>query len=334
MTITYEPACPIAGETVTLTLTGLVGDPAETRYALATMPALSAKSIGLLVDDAGAAVRTFVPDTDGVYAFVAYDYRSRSGITDDDPGVILVATQTGNVYVATAIELPIVTENGRGVTLRLRVLNSRVRAAELILPLDEISRVAIASSGIATKLAALVDVSVVSLTPDFDVEVSAMISTFNAHLAFETVHNTPDTVNIVTENAPFTREASIRALSVLADRMLSHLRGRSEVRGIWHELADDTANYPVAKRGRTLGEALVLKADLRERVYERHRVRLGSPSVHDAADNTNTLTPPSVLDELIVAVLDEFVRATPTAPVGEEPGAVLAARSMGFTVRR
>ncbi len=332
--ITYSPLYPIAGETVTLTLTGLTGDAAETRYALATFPDLSAQAVGLLVDDAGDAIRTFVPDTDGVYAFIAYDYRSRSGITDDDPGVTLVATQTGSVYVAAAIELPIATESGRGATLRLRVLNSTVRAAELILPLDEPSRVAILTSAVNTKLAALVGLAMSALTYDFDTDVAAMITTYNAHIALETSHGDPDAVNVVNEDSPRNRLGSVDALLSLADKMRQHLRGRSDDRGTWHALADDTLNYPVAKRERTLARAVVLKSDLRERVYERHRVMLGSPSVHDAADTTNALSAPGPLDELIVAMLDEFVTSSPTTPAGEEVGAVEAAHKLGFVVRR
>jgi hypothetical protein len=74
----------------------------------------------------------------------------------------------------------------------------------------------------------------------------------------------------------------------------------------------------------------VLLADLRRRVYSRHIATVGSPAVHGSADAANTVSADKPLTEAIVAILDYFADASPTAPSGTNPGAVSLAGAFGF----
>src|SRR5690606_3650629 len=111
------------------------------------VPDKSGLDTGMLTDAGDTPVQEFTPDVAGAYAFTAYDYRRYSGIpayAGDPAGEardLLVATQSGTVYVGDVMDLPI-RGNGHAVKLRLTVVNETIRGAELVDPTTDIARYA------------------------------------------------------------------------------------------------------------------------------------------------------------------------------------------------
>jgi hypothetical protein len=86
----------------------------------------------------------------------------------------------------------------------------------------------------------------------------------------------------------------------------------------------------VAPKAATLGEGTVLKADLRERAFERHRIQIASPACHVAPDTVNGMDPPYPLPSAIVAYLDFVATSAPSVPAGESEGIGDAQAAWGF----
>jgi hypothetical protein len=142
-----------------------------------------------------------------------------------------------------------------------------------------------------------------------------------------------DTENDVERFPAYSAPSLIDRYNETRDAVFGHMTEKSS--GTRFHSADDTKNTPLLGEASTLSDVLVGLADLRERVYERHRVQ-GSgdtPAVHtnSGGDTTNELTDPTKLDDLLVAYLDALADDAPTAATGEVDGAVTAA-ARGFRI--
>jgi hypothetical protein len=339
MAITYTPSPALIDETITLAISGATGNTDATQFTLTSVPDRSALETGLIVDENGDPTNEIVFDVPGSYGIHSHDFIRYTGIpafpgdVAGTPRDVLVATQTGTVYVGATADLPIITTRGDGATLRLVLSDTLVMSAELVDPTTEIARVTCLATTVVAALAALVDVAVTALDVDFVTDVNALCTAFAAHIVLEgagPVHAAADTTNTMRREPANSVDAAIVRLNDLFDRMDGHFQSRSSG-GTWH-VTDDGKNVPVTAPATSLAGATVLKADLRERCYERHRVLVSTPAVHGAADNTNTMAAPLPLAAFIVAFLDELVNATPTSPAGEQEGAVDIGRLLGFKV--
>jgi hypothetical protein len=344
-TITVSPTATTAGAEVTLGIAG-AGAGRVGEFEVLSVPSGSAIPIGRILDANGnkpvptpaSPSTTFTPDVAGVYGLRACIIRVRDGTggahLDDPMGVPsrrLVASVDDSLYVGQAMDLPIRTLLGHGATLRLIVVNATIRSAELVDPLTDISRVAILDASVVAALAALVGVGTAAgvLDVDFATDVDDLRTKYLAHLT-DGAHAGSDTTNITTREAVVGAIVeSINVLNDLYDAMAGHMHAGTGG-GTWHGV-DDGYNAPLTGKARTLAEAIVMKADLRERVYERHRVQTGSPTVHpDGTDTTNTMAAPLPLPATIVAVLDAVAHAAPTAPTGEQQGVANLEHLFGF----
>lgn len=338
MTITTDPAYPVVGETITLTITAATGQTAATQFSLTSVPSRSALTTGLLVDDNGDPVQTFVGDCQGAFGVIAHDHRRTTGgesYPGDPAGAArddLVAVQTGSVYVGALAELPIVTKFNDGATLRLRVVNATIRAAELVDPLTEVSRMASLEPAVVAALAALVGVAVTAMDVDFATDVNTIYTAYTGHIALTSgsVHMSADGVNVARVEPVNSIEGGIMRLRDLFDRYMGHAQATA-LGGTWHE-TDDGKNLPVTVKPSSLAQATVHKADLRERCYRRHIAQVASPPSHGGVDATNTIAVALPLPAFISAFLDALVDANPTAAAGEQEGAVDIGRAFGFTV--
>jgi len=347
VTITTSPTATTAAAEVTLDITGQdAGRVGE--FEVLSVPDGSAIPIGFILDVDGNRIiptlddtsTVFTPDVAGVYGVRASVVRiidGTGGAHADDPvgqpQRIVESSVDGSVYVGQSMDLPIRTVRGDGATLRLIAVNATVRSAELVDPLTDISRVCILDSAVVAAVAALVGVSTAAgtLDVDFATDVTALRTAYLAHIAKTSAdtHTAADTTNVTTREAVVGAvDASIADLNDLYDAMMGHLVAGTGG-GTWHQ-NDDGYNAPLTAKAKTLGEAIVMKADLRERVYEAHRVKLGSPAVHGGADNTNTMAAPLPLPAAIVAFLNAIAAAAPTAPTGEQQGVANLEHGFGF----
>lgn len=74
----------------------------------------------------------------------------------------------------------------------------------------------------------------------------------------------------------------------------------------------------------------MLKADLRERCYGRHRAQIASPACHGVSDTNNIMADPLTLPSAIVAYLDFVATNAPSVPAGESEGIGDAQAAWGF----
>lgn len=340
MAITYSPASPVPGDTVelssTLETTGRVA-----RWFLTAAPSDSELELSeYLVNGAGDYVNEFVPDAAGRYAFTAYVYQQYSGVTSfsGDPvgsaREVMVASETGNVDVTSTNELPIVTTGGHGATLELRVNGTTITAASLVDPRSDASRVAALGSAVVSALAALVGQASTAIGGDIATQATDLRTKFEAHrvLTAGSVHSNADTKNIVQAFSASSKDYGIQLANELHDKILAHMQQGASASPRFHTV-DDGKNVPLAARAVDLGSATVLLADMRRRVYERHRAQTSSPTVHGVADATNVLTAATLLENLIVAYLDALAVNTATVATGEAQGAFDLAQSHGFRSR-
>lgn len=337
MSIATSPAYPLPGETVTLSRTGGAGS--YTEFELTSRPSTSSLPLGILRNQRGAAVDTFVPDVQGAYVFRALEYVEVSGAAAGFPGDVagtarreLRGSQTGTVYVAATMELPIQTIYGHGATLRIRVHGSTVRAAELVRPTTELARIAAMQSTVTAALAALVGVATTpgTLGEEFVADVNTLATRYANHIASDVpVHpGAEDTTNELVMQDAYTIPTAIDRLLELADLIpYRHMRAQ----GAWHS-ADDSKNWPIAARTPTLAGAVVMLADLRERVYERHRAQTSAPASHGAADEDSgsAMPDPLPLTLAIVAYLDAIADESPTANSGVQQGVADISFAFGF----
>jgi len=348
MTITTDPTYPVAGEEVTLSATSTTGD--TLAYSITSVPPQSELETGLLllpnstdprgvIQAASADLTTdsFTPDVAGEYGVMAFDLARIPGIVQhagdgNVERVVLKATQTGTIHVGVYMDLPIVTTQGHGATLRVTVVDETVRAAELVESTTELARVAAEQSAVESALAALVGVAVNSIGNTLATDVNDLLSNYEAHRSRTagSAHAAADTTNVAATTSANSTTGALHVVNDLRDTIMGHLRDSpAPGSGGWHTV-DDLLNWPIAQPGNTHAAATVVLAELRERVYERHRVQVATPAVHGGADGTNVLSAPTVLDDAIVAYLDAVAEQSPTAPAGEVEGAQDLAHRHGF----
>ncbi|MBU1028533.1 MAG: hypothetical protein KKF48_05805 [Nanoarchaeota archaeon] len=356
MALVVTPLYPLEGEEVTLSLTATTGNVVV--YQITAVPSASAVATGLVLTDVpsseetptdatdaierGYNTDTFTPDVAGEYSITAYDMLemlgspSYPGDPSGDHVYLLQATQTGTVYVGVAMDLPILTGDGRGGTLQLNVVDETIRAADIVNTTDEWARVAVLGAGVQANLAALVGVAVNTIGNDLPTAVNNLLTNYEAHriLTAGPVHVGRDDTNVVLRTVAHSVEGAVVLLNALYDAIVGHMELGTMSPIDWHAVGeDDYANLPVAARAATLASATVLCADLRERCYESHRIQCVAsvaPHCHGIADVVNVLTAPTALDNIITIYLDELATDAPVAIAGESEGAADARQRYGF----
>jgi hypothetical protein len=329
MAITSDPTYPIPGEVVSLAITSATGSTAATRFEITSVPENSDLDAGMLVDAAGDPTQEFTPDVAGAYAFTAYDYRRFTGgaaYAGDPAGEardLLVATQTGTIYVGDVLDLPI-RGAGHEVKLRLTVVNGTVREAELVEPTTEVARCATLDTTVLAAVGELVDVAAASIGESLVSDVAAFVTAFNAHLGSLEAHPLPgpDTVNPLVAAEIGTVVGAIRRLGDLRDHYVLHL----VTDDVWHEDTIDLEHLPIVAKATDLAGAYVLLAEMR-RVYPAH---INDSDIHPELEAAADLTANSLLTTAVIAVLDYFASETPTPPAGENPGMLSLASKHGF----
>ncbi len=232
------------------------------------------------------------------------------------------------------LDLPITTIVGHGITLRLTVLDETVKAAELVLPLTEVSRVIALGTAVTTALALLVDEDVNSIATPIQTAANDLADQYDAHRIYATAHAIwLDNTNTVGRDLTASQDDAIVFVNHVAGLVSTHSRGGRELGQPWH-IVGDNKNTLIAPRATSHAGAVVLLADARERVYERHRLQVSLPSSHDAADALNDLSAPSLQDAVIVAFLDAAAAASPAVSTGQPAGATALAAGWGYKRRR
>lgn len=284
---------------------------------------------------------TFTPDVPGEYDVTGYEYLEipAAGRYDGDPLSVaqlrLVGTATSTIYVGTPLDLPIVPVSGHSSTLRIIVVGDTVRAAALVNPATELARMAALDATVAAAMAALVGVAVNSLeAADFVSSVNGACAVFEAHrvlVGIPPVHASADNTNAMLRETANSVPAAIERLNDWASKMLEHMQATS-AGGTWHNADDGKNTLQVAPSARTLSEATVLLADMRERVYRRHIAQTASPASHSSADAANTLTAAASgsLSYVIMQYLDFVASNTPSIPASESEGVGDAQAAWGF----
>jgi len=342
MALASIPAYPVVDETVTIDDAAIASDVQV--FELTSVPSASALVLGLLQSPSTATqtsafaiaagdleLADFVPDVAGEYGFTVYGFNEYTAAGADEQRLELSATSTGTAHVGEVVTLPILTLTGTGAVLSLTVNDSTVRAAALLLPTNEKARAAILLTAVTTPLAALVGQTVTAIGRALQTDVNELRTKYAAHRIIEgSIHTAADSVNSVPTDDADSQLGAIELLNLLLEAILKHMKDSTADATGWHTV-DDLANLPLVGAASNLATATVLSADLRERVYEAHRLQIASPAVHGASgDTTNSLTAPSLLDAVIVALLDALADPAPTAATGEPDGAVLAGSRFGF----
>ncbi len=353
MTISTTPAQPAAGAAVSIA-SSLTGDNLAA-VAITSIPAGSKVPLGLLTTasdkpsasatDAVArrlAVASFTPDVAGPYGVIVYIVRHLPGLptflgdTAGDERFDLVASDSGTVHVAGDLDLPIATVHGDGASLRLRILDETVIAASLVDATTAKARVAIDDASVVAALAALVGQAVTAIGPVVETTATELRTMYETHrVLLAGVHAAADTNNTVARTEANSIEGAIELAAALHAALVGHLKTGSANSPDWHkdargEAHDDLKNLPLTAPPTTLAQLVVSLADLRYRVYERHRVQVASPAPHGAADNVNALAPPTLLDAVIVAFLGAIAAEDPTVPAAKPAGIVRAVHLYGF----
>lgn len=329
MAITYTPTYPVVGDEITLAITSATGSTDATQFALTSVPDRSSLDLEILVDANDDPVQTFVADAAGVYGIKAYDYRRFSGgaaYPGDPAGEArdeLVAVQTGSVYVADEMLLPIAGA-GHSITLRWLTLGGTVVDASLVSPTTEKARQCALDSTVLAAVAALEGVDPGTVGETLVADVVSFISKFGAHIADVGPHYAADTVNTIAGSTITTQAGAIVALNDLADKFLGHAADAS---GVWHHNIDRT-NYTITAKASDVATATVKLVDMR-RVYAAH-ISTTTGSLHKLNDTTNTNTADTLLTVAVKAILNFFASAAPTTPTGENPATVSATARYGF----
>lgn len=358
MAITTSPTYPAEGVAVTVGSTVNTGAVAQhIVLELTSVPAQSALATGFVLTDdtdadaytsavevaeAGLDTAVVTLDVGGEYGLTIYGVWAlppASLTTGADDGQTamryrLKFRDAVTLDVGAFVELPVVTTAGDGASLRLQVNDATIRAATLVDPSTERARIAALQTAVLAALAALVGQTVAAVGTDLQTGVNDLLANYEAHRilvgAPPACHLVADATNVAATTAANSQAGAIQLLNRLRAVVLAHAQvSPAGFVGAWHQV-DDLLNTPLAAPAGDLGTATVLSADLRERVYERHRVQAAAPAVHIGADATNDLAAPSLLDTAIVAYLDALAILDPTAPAGESEGAQDAAHRYGF----
>lgn len=298
----------LTAESASVTLTGTLNDPDRTPS------------------------NTFVPDVAGEYGFTAMEYLPLD-MGPAGQSLKLVSTSTLTVHVGGYLDLPIEPVNGHASTLRILVVNETVRGAALIEPRTELARVAALDTTVAASVTALVGVAVGSLDAEFIETVNLGCAAYEAHRILTgggPVHGSADTTNVLLREFAWSVPTAIARLNDWSDKLRKHME--SGTSGSTHHDEDDTRNtLQVAPTAKALGEATVLLADLRNRVYARHIAQVDDPDSHRTADVTNTVTA-TALGKVSYAVVQflDYVAGGVSAATGESEGVADAQAMWGF----
>jgi hypothetical protein len=341
ITIVSDPEYPTLGEEVELTITGGTAYQVGL-FTMTAVPNRSELETGTVAsrnetagDPGSALLHYFTPDIGGPYTFrvdVMTEYRVASREAPSAPTELrrtLDETITGTVHVGAWFELPIRTTHGHGATLGLLIVNSTVRQVRCTDFLTDLSRSAFLETVTQSAYESLLDITVSDLDHELVADTQSLLTNVKGHFAEAgTIHpGGADATTVIGVDAPHSPQAAIDTLNRLHDGLMEHMTDD----GTWHSV-DDTKNLPAVAKATTLGEATVLRADLRERVYERHRVQVDSPATHGTADGDNPMSNPSRLQSFIVAFIDAIVDADPIAVAGESEGHMDIQHSLGFVV--
>lgn len=329
MTITYTPQYPVSSETVSLAMTGAIGT--AFAFELTAVPSESSLGLGLLLNEQvpGATVPTspllaansdlvrdnFVPDAAGEYSFIGYDMRQVVGVPSfqNDPSAVpryeLLGKQTGTVSVGTLMELPVVTTDGHGGDLQIRVVDSYIRAASIVNHRSDIGRIASLEGDVLTALDAVIDQDIDSASTDFlealrdlrlqyNGEPAALPSPIVGHRNYgANVHKEVDSVNALDGGVPFSLKYAVKLVNEVRVKLIGHFEDSikyaveiaagppPQYDSFWHFTSANTSTLtpdyednpgvdstctPVIGSADDLPSAAVLLCDLRIRSYSRH----------------------------------------------------------------
>lgn len=361
-TLTLTPTFPVENEEVALTfastpnstfvieITAVPSESAITNGFLTTALDVDNQTIGqtnaqAIVDD-DLISNTFTPDVGGEYDITVYEFREVVGFTqghDADPNAdarfdlkaVSTFVASLGVVVGANMDLPLLTSDGEGATLRFNVSDVIVRVATIVDAVTEKSRVAALQTSVTAALAAIIGSAVSVLGTDLIAGTNDVSDEYERHrqLTVGPVHVNGDTTNVVDLGDADSLDGAIALLNELQLKIVRHLTDSASATTNWHVGGvDDLLNLPLAAPAADLASATVLLADMRERVYERHRVQIANPSAHTTADSTNDLDDdPTLLDDIIVAYFDALADDTPTAPDNEPQGVTDLSHRFGFT---
>ena len=345
MAIVATPTYPVSGDEISLSVSSPLGN--EFVYEIVSVPSASTLSTGLLGRVASGKTGTaqnladddswfdgYTPDVPGEYVLKVFEYaKTVAAPRWDEDGTAevwsrLVSTSTTTINVGAFVDLPIVTTAGHGAVLRLQINDETVRGATLVNPTTELARVAALDVQVTSALAAIPGLAVSAVATDIQAGVNDLLTKYEAHRQLTTggVHAVADSVNVSSLFAAKSQDGAIALLNELRTRLVGHLKA-----GTWHHGVDDSKNVPLVGPASSLGQATLLLADLRLRVYDRHRQQISAPAVHNVADNTNTLTvATSAVDTVATTYADVIIDTNPSVTAGEAEGAIDAQHRYGF----
>lgn len=340
MAIAILPLYPTVGEETTISFTTSTSA-TTARYRFTVVPdesALSVAAQAYFVDGAGAYLDTFTPDVPGAYTISADLFRKVRGFSAFDGSPSGAAreeykeTQTAIVYVGGGFDLPVVTAQGHGATLRLVVHNGTVRAATLESPTSEIGRIAALQTTVTAALTALVGIAV-STFAQTETLVEDLRANFGDHLTDTAGHHTgTDTVNTVTRERPYSTKSARTVVNAIYENVMGHFV-QGTTGGGWHAGGDDTKNLPIVDKAKDDAAGYVVTCELR-RCFELHRVQIAAPASHaGAGDPTNVLSTADELESAVRLYLKELAAQTPSAPSGEQTAALYLMHRFGFKAR-
>lgn len=291
-----------------------------------------------IADDDERARLILTPDVPGEYVLTGHsvaEFVTPPTFGGDSAGHamrIVGAAQTLTVHVAEPLDLPIVPENGHGITLRLKVANETIVSAQLIRPLTSTALAASIDPGVLTALNAMVGETASTVGNALQATANNLRAKYEAHRVKTSAatHAAADATNPALADDAHDDESAIRLINRLRAVIYAHLTGASAAGARWHT-EDDTKNIPAIAPARTRAEATVLLADLAYRVYPGHLAQIASPGSHGSADATNTITvTKSDLSEFVRVYLNFVTQTNPTIPAGLPEGAIDMRTRYGF----
>lgn len=348
MAITTSPTSPVAGSSVTLSSsldTGVAADALV--IELTSLPDASTLSLGYVTnnsaldDQATSALEiaasendtaSFTPDEPGGYGVTIYLFTRVAAIGEESPRWRLKASESATIDIGGYVDLDILTDLGDGATLRLTIVGSTITGAALRDFVNDKSRVAALRSDVISRLSDIESTAVSTALGSIITRVDDLRTELEDHFASTTWHTVADSGNLPELAAPKTIDGAIDVLNQCREAVRGHVLNEG---GGYHTNQDLDA-VPVIGEAVSLAEATVLLAEVRERLYETHRVRDtgSSPAIHINAggDTTNALTAATKLDGIITTYLTELTDEDPAVAGGESEGIYDAVHLAGFRI--
>jgi hypothetical protein len=287
MSIDYTPQYPVSGEELSLSLSGAAGT--SFGFELTGVPAQSALTTGLLLIDqpVGSTVpvspllaatsdllsSVFTPDVAGQYTFKAYDMRQVVGtptFVGDPSGETryeLLNTQGGIVKVGSLMGLPVVTSDGNGGVIELRIVETYIRAAAIVDHTTEIGRTAALQADVVQALTDVVGLTIDAAATDFLPALKELRDKYDGNalatpaavghrnraavVVFpatpDGVHFEPDTINRLSGGIPFSLKFAVKLVNEIREKLTRHLEdsikyavegAADEFTGFWHFTAE------------------------------------------------------------------------------------------------